>query len=183
MKIYVSLVSYNGMGGHPTLSFLGDLILGSSAPSFGNAVTEIESYAHLDSANSPLPTLESMWQRFRERVATMPQAWFRRKNKRIEVAYYSQLGLADDLIQGRPRRARLEDVPLIRTGYRELIQVLEIVRKKTKAVDAFDATAFVDFLASRRSALDNESDDGIQKLVCHYQDVERQRVATTDDRL
>jgi hypothetical protein len=179
VRISVSLVSYNAMGGHPALSFAGDLLLGRPAPAFGSAVRQIEAYAHLDGDGPTLPTLEPLRERFRERVARMPQAWFRRKTKRIEVAYLSRLGSADDLIAGKPRRTGLGDVLLVRRACTELTAALDAARKRIAAADDFDADAFFAFLSSREKVIDAASDRDVLRWLREAQEAERQRIAAT----
>lgn len=177
VKIDLHLVSYNGMGGHHTLSFVGDLLLGLPRPSFGTAVGQIEAYAHLDSDGSTLPTLERLRQRFRDRVATMPQAWFRRKTKRIELAYHSRLGSADDLLKGKSRRTGSKDIPLIRRAYSELAAALEVVRKRVRPTDDFDTAGFFELLSNREKMFNAASDREVLKWLRESQEMERQRVA------
>lgn len=182
VKIDLNLVSYNGMGGHPTLSFVGDLLLGLPRPSFGTAVGQIEAYAHLDSDGPTLPTLGPLRQRFRERVATMPQAWFRRKTKRIELAYHSRLGSADDLLERKSKRAGSEDIPLARRACAELAAALDAVRKRIRTTDDFDTVAFFEFLSGREEVLNAASDHEVLKWLRESQEVEGHRVGDSDCR-
>ena len=105
MKTELWLVTYNGMIGHPDLAVAGDLLFGQPGPSFGGAIEGFELYAHVDHHGPPLPTLDSMLARYRERLATLPRVWFRRKRRLIEVAYHSRLGAARELLDGEPKAA------------------------------------------------------------------------------
>jgi hypothetical protein len=177
VKIYVNLVSYNGMSGHPALSYVGDLLLGLRAPSFGAAVTEIEAFAHLDDDGPPLSTLGDLQARFRLRLTTLPQAWFRRTKKRFELAYHSHLGNSGELMRIKGRPAMLEDIPLVRAAISELLAALAAVQTCIRATDEFNLPAFMGFLNGQGTDIQTASDEVLLGRLLRSQETERQRVA------
>lgn len=163
MKLDVWLKTYNGVVGHPDLLLVGDLLFPKSSPSFGDAITAFEVYAHVDLAGQPLPGLEAMLGRFRERVTALPRSWFRRKQRLIEVAYPSRLGSAPALFENKRTPA---DVVTIRMAYGEIADVLEQqVLKSVKRSDDFDSAGFATFLRSRRATLDGVPDVAMHALL------------------
>jgi len=170
----VWLVSYDGLGGHPALSFAGDVLLGPSPPHFGGAVAEVDMYPHLPSGESPPTSMAAMSERFRERLATLPRVWFRRKKRLVEIAYRSRLGAAEALA-GRAGGAA--DVSLLRDACAEITDALELVRGAVKAPDDFDAEEFLRFVRGRQSALERAADREVLEALVALQEAERRRVA------
>jgi hypothetical protein len=178
VKSGVWLVSYNGLGGHPALSFAGDVLLGPSVPHFGDAVVELDIYPHLPSGEPPPPSLADMSDRFRERLATLPRVWFRRKKRLIEVAYRSRLGTAEALA-GRAGGAA--DVSLLRDACAEITATLDLIRDAVKPRDDFDAEGLLRFVRGRQSELERASDRAVLEVLVALRESERRRVAALRD--
>ena len=178
VKTGVWLVSYNGLGGHPVLSFAGDVLLGPTVPHFGDAVVELDVYPHLPSGEPPPPSLADMSDRFRERLATLPRVWFRRKKRLIEVAYRSRLGTAEALAGLAGGAA---DVSLLRDACAEITAALDLVRDAVKPCDDFDAQGLLSFARGRQSALERASDREVLEVLVALQEAERRRVAALRD--
>lgn len=103
MNCSVQIVFYNGMSGHPAISYAGQFLLNAAGDDFAPDVKEIELYAHVPSENHSEST-QSMWQRFEERIDTLPLAWIKRRESLVEVSYRSKLGTEEQLV-GEDRMA------------------------------------------------------------------------------
>ncbi len=115
--------------------------------------------AHLESSGPPLPTLEDLAERARAHRATLPLVWYRRKSRRVEVAFVSRVGDAETVF-GRP--AGTYDPALVRAGYREFAAITTaLVGKRLKRTDDFDLAAFTAFLERRVAELDAASDSDL----------------------
>ena len=90
MEINVYFRTYNAYGGHATLTLIGDYLI-LDAPSFGDAIEEIEVEFHFRSAGPPRKTLESMYDDFHAELAALPTVTFRRKKRKAEVSFCSEL--------------------------------------------------------------------------------------------
>ena len=169
-------VTYNGMGGHPTLSFAPDLILPADTDSLGDAVGEIEFCAHVEPANGPSPETDFLMARFVDRVPTLPKAWFRRKKKRIEIAYHSHVGCAEDLLGGDFAAKKVPDVALLRRTCDEVAASLELLKTCVKRSDNFDVKRFLSFVDGKIVELSALDDAQVLHCLREAQTAERKRV-------
>lgn len=88
MRISVSLVWFNGMGGHPAISYAGEFLLLGRSDHYGSAFEKMEFYPHIPSSERSAH-LETLWTRFDERIRDLPKVWIKRKLRRVEFAYMS----------------------------------------------------------------------------------------------
>ena len=156
MKIHISIVTYNGGGGHPVLSFIGDFLLLNAPESFGSAITSVEIYTHLRSSSPPHKSLEELRERSEARLKILPLAWFKRKNFLFEIAYLSELGDAEELFEQESKSISLS---LFHDACREIVSVLSMIRKRLKAADDFDVEAFDSYLQRRLDQLPTSLSD------------------------
>ena len=174
MKITFSLVTYNGMGGHPALSFVGDFLLLEAPTSFGEALATVDIYAHLQSSGPPLETLKSLRERFRERLKTLPLAWFRRKKCLLEIAYFSRVGTAEELLE---QESKVISLIQFCDACREVVSLLSIIRKRLKKGDDFDKEALDSYLLRRLTELPTSVEE--LKVVLHDLRVREQQTIAT----
>jgi hypothetical protein len=151
-------VTYNGMGGHPVLSFAPDLLLPAEDNSFGEAVGEIESCAHVEPAHGPPPESDFLMGRFRDRLPTLPMAWLRRKKRRIEIAYLSHLGCAEELLGGDFAAKKIPDVALLRRACAEVAASFAMIEKCFKRSDDFDFERFIRYVDAKAAELTKVDD-------------------------
>ncbi len=119
------------MGGHPAFSFAGYFLLFGGPSGYGSGIESIEFYPHIPSTHRN-PSLEKLHARFDERVRELPQSWIKRKLRRIEVAYNSELGTEEELVGER----RLQISPsLFSCACREIVSSLSIVDSNIKPSD------------------------------------------------
>ena len=133
MKISVHLVWYNGLGGHPAISFAGDFLLLGSSITYGSSFHDIEFYLHIPSENR-LPGLVFLSDRFDERVRELPKSWIKRKLHRIEISYNSQLGTEEGLCS---EKRQSFSSTLFSSACREIVLALNIIENKIKRSDDF----------------------------------------------
>ncbi len=150
MKIDISIVTYNGGGGHPVLSFVGDFLLLGAPNSFGSAITSVDMYAHLRSSRPAEESQEELRERFEERTKTLPLAWFKRKQFLFEIAYLSELGSAEDLFEQSSKSVSLS---LFHDACREIVSAVSIMKKRLKKAADFDFDAFDSYLHRRLEQL------------------------------
>jgi hypothetical protein len=172
-------VTYNGMGGHPVLSFAPDLLLLAGSYSFGGAVGEIEICAQVEPARGPLPGSDFLMARFQNRLPTLPKAWFRRKKKRVEIAYHSHLGCAEDLLGGDFAPKKVPDAALLRRAYAEVAASLPLLKKCVKSSDDFDIGRFLGYIDAKLVELNALDDGQLLRRLAEAQATERERVART----
>jgi hypothetical protein len=150
MKIRFDLVTYNGMGGHPALSFVGDFLLAGAPRSFGAAIETIDIYAHLPHTGRHPRNLASMAVQYRKRLKTLPLAWFKRKKRLVEIAYASTAGTGETLLGRRPSVVRRAPFA---AACREVISLLPVVQARLKRGDRFDMVSFASQLERRLRAI------------------------------
>jgi hypothetical protein len=71
MKIQFLRVTFNGMGGHPMLSFVGDFLLEAAPPISGAFFDAIDVYANFQHSGPRSPNLELLSSRLRR----LPPTW------------------------------------------------------------------------------------------------------------
>jgi hypothetical protein len=106
-----------------------------------------------------LPESDFLMARFHDRLSTLSKAWFRRKKKRVEVAYYSHLGYADDLLGGDFAAKKVPDVALLRRACGEVAASFVLLKTCVKRSDNFDVGRFLDSVEAKLAEL-NAIDDG-----------------------
>ncbi len=173
MNIHVLIVTYNGMGGHPVLSYIGDFLLLDAPESFGSAITTVDIYAHFHSSGPPKQTLESLDDRFRARLKTLPLVWFRRKKCLFEIAYFSKLGDAEEMFE---KKSKPDSLSLFQDGCHEIAATLSMIRKRLKTADEFDYEAFDAHLRCRLGQLPSSISE-LRKLLGEIKANEQQRIA------
>ncbi len=173
MKIYVQIVTYNEGGGHPAISYLGDYLLLGAPASFGSAIENVDIYAHFQSKERPKSTLESLADRFRTRIETLPLLWFKRKRRLIEIAYFCKFAYAEDVFEPKSKRLSLS---LFHEGCREIVTALSLIQKRLKRSDDFDFGAFDSYLQRRLDELPT-SVPALRTVLEELWAIEQQRIA------
>ena len=131
VKISVSLVWYNGMGGHLAISFAGDFLLLGTSESYGLSFDALEFYPHIPSEHR-LPGLDFMSARFDKRIRELPKAWIKRKQRYIEVSYNSQLGTQEELVGEKYQVCSTAQFSL---ACHEIESALKVVEKRIQTLD------------------------------------------------
>ena len=121
------------MGGHPAISFAGDYLLMDSAGSYGSAFDSIEFYPHVPSRVCD-PNFGTLLDRFQEHIRDLPRSWVKRKSRRIEISYNSQLGYEEELIGEGQLRPSVAQFSL---ACHEVSTALNTVKQKLKNSDDF----------------------------------------------
>ena len=173
MNIHVLIVTYNGMGGHPVLSYIGHFLLLDAPESFGSAIAMVDIYAHFQSNGPPKQTLERLGDRFRARLKTLPLVWFRRKKCLFEIAYFSKLGDAEEMFEKKSKPVSLS---LFHDGCHEIVATLSMIRKRLNTADEFDYEAFDAHLQRRLSQLPTSISE-LKKLLGEIKAIEQQQIA------
>jgi hypothetical protein len=165
VKIAPFIVFYDGMGTGPSLRLCVDFLLMNAPPSFGSAIKQVDIYAHCRSRGRIKKTLDSMSERFRVWVQTLPKVWFRRKSQLFEIAYFSRLLYFKEMF-GSNRRPL--DLRYFITFCQEFGSVLMMIEERLKPTDDFDLTAFRTHIEQRLSDLPND-DSGLRRLQEHLE--------------
>jgi hypothetical protein len=141
--------------------------------SFGLAISQVDIYAHVQDANPPLDTLEAMYERFQSRLQTLPRAWFKRKRQLFEIAYFSQVGQAEELLeQERPKLS----VTMVREFCSEIVSVLSAIKGRLRREDDFDYEAFDLYLQHRLDQLPNNLGE-LSTVLSGIKAKEREQIA------
>jgi hypothetical protein len=177
MNLDLWLVKYNGMGGHPVVSYIGDFLLPDSSESFGSAIETVEIYAHLASAGQPRKTLESMAESFRERLAKLPQTRFKRKARVFEIAYHSKLGDGEEMLKWQPDFISLE---MFHEGCREIVTAVSLIGPRLKRTDDFDFRAFESYLRRRLDEVPTSVAE-LRKVLDELKARAQQRIAAAEN--
>ena len=131
MRMSVSLVWFNGMGGHPAISYAGEFLLLGRSDHYGSAFEKMEFYPHIPSSERSVH-LETLRTRFDERSRDLPKVWIKRKLRRVEFAYMSELGSKEEFIGERPSVFTARQFSL---ACQELVSVLELLASRIKPSD------------------------------------------------
>jgi len=138
MEIYVNLKAYNKMGGHPSVSPVGDFLRPDGTP-FGDAIKEIELIFVIPSIGPPKRTLEDLFRRHQEHLASLPYIQFRRSSGK------ASLTVASEMITDKEWKfSRTLSLPLFRQATSETIQAFGLLRQRIKKTDSFDLEGFLD---------------------------------------
>jgi len=121
------------MGGHPAISFAGEYLLMNSAHSYGSSFDSIEFYPHVPSRFHDT-TLSTLLDRFQERIRDLPRSWVKRKLRRIEISYNSQLGYEEELVGEGQLRPSVSQFSL---ACHEVSAAINIIKKQLKNSDDF----------------------------------------------
>lgn len=147
MEINVYVRTYNLYGGHVTLSLTGDFLTWH-APSFGDAIQELEVTMHFRTSGPPRKTLKSLYEEFHAGLDRLPTVTFRRKQRRAEIAFYSTL------CDGRDVDGSQElSLALFCDACREVVQNVNLLQKRLRPDDEFDFSGFRSWLDHRLTGL------------------------------
>ncbi len=143
MNISVYACTYNSYGGHVTLTLAGDFLI-RDAPSFGDALDEIEVTIHFGTDGPPRKTLESLFEEFHARLERLPTVTFRRKKRKADISFHSELLNGRDL-----DKSRQLSLDLFSDGCREVVESIKLLRKRIRKDDDFDFASFQTWLDQR----------------------------------
>lgn len=149
MKISVNLVWYNDMGGHPAISYAGEFLLFGGSNRYGSAIESIEFYPHIPSSHRN-PSVEVLHARFDERVRELPKSWIKRKLRRIEISYNSELGTEEELVGERQSEFSPSQFSL---ACHEIVIALKFVESKIKPSDNIHWTEIKSYFDGRLKQL------------------------------
>lgn len=121
------------MGGHPAVSFAGEFLLMESVESYGASFDSIELYPHVPSRSHD-PKLSTLLDRFKVHTRDLPQSRIKRKSRRIEISYNSELGYKEELIGESPLWQSVSQFSL---ACQEVSAAVSIVTKRLKTSDDF----------------------------------------------
>lgn len=147
MEIWINVHTYNTYGGQSSLSLVGSF-LEFGLPSFGDAVTELDVHVYFASHAEPLPTLESLHDRYAQFITTLPSAKFYRTKGKLELNYLSRLGDSQLVTGFGPPR-----LELFTNGAREFGEEIKAISRKLKKTDAFDVSGFLSEIQKRLAQL------------------------------
>ena len=67
--------------------------------SFASEIETVEMYALFQSEGRPEDSQASLAERLNERLKSLPLVWFKRKKRLFEVAYFSRISHAEDILE------------------------------------------------------------------------------------
>lgn len=156
IEVKAYIVTYNAMGGDPSLVRCVDFLLVNAPSSFGSAIKEVEIYAHCQSRGRPLKTLGFMRARFRERILKLPNVSFHRKARRFVVSYLSQLPVPVGMFG--ENATRLLSPRDFATYCQEFATALLMIEKRLKPTDDFDMHSLRTHLQQRLSSFPKDDE-------------------------
>ena len=132
--------TYNTLGGSRLYSPVASLLtVKLNGTKFGDAVAEIEITANLRSERrNPKKTLERLFDQFHEYIESLPSITFRRKRKRVEIAFCSEHFTEADERGSTPIGAEQWNV-----AAKEVAEALSLLKKRIKRNDDFDLESFL----------------------------------------
>jgi len=174
MDISIFMHSYNGFGGHATLSLVGKF-LSMGTPDFGPGVTEIELHPYFRSTQPAKKTLENMYVKYHASLEELPRMRFLRKKQRITMDFNSKIATAEQISKFGPPQ-----LELFLEFYSEVHTAIQDIKKKIKPTDEFDVDKFFAWVETKKADLPrNESD--LQEITDVLKRYEEQRGAAMDD--
>lgn len=149
MKIDVTLVWYNGTGGHPAISHDGSFMVRGWCDSGRFDFDTIEIYAHISSKVYDT-SLSFLSNRFAQHVSELPRTWIKRKQRRIEVSYNSELGFEEDLVGAdRPKPT----VNYFSQACHEVAASIDLFTDRLKPSDSFSVESLKAHFTERLQSL------------------------------
>lgn len=168
MKIDVRLVWYNGMGGNPAISHSGSFLIRGWCEKCQSDFDLIEIYAHVPSKTYDT-TLSLLSNRFASHVAELPKSWIKRKQRRIEVSYNSELGFEEDLAGSeRPEPT----VAQFSMACNEVAVSIELIADRLKPSDSFPVESLKAHFAKRLRLLP-KTDQQLMEILRLLREEER----------
>ncbi len=138
--------------------------------SFGQAVKDLNVYLWFH--REPEGEIFSLYERFEANRRLPPRAWFKRKKRRYEIAYASQLGTWEDVIKWESEPVQLQN---FRNACEEIATAIKVNLTKIKANDEFDKNNYCNFLDQKLREIP-KSADRLQLLIQHLEFVEKQNL-------
>ena len=151
MQLYVMARTYNTYGGDPTLSLIGDFLLGEAAD-FGPALSELTITFHFPHTGQARRTLEQSFADFHECRRSLPKVTFRSKRRQASIDVASELldgkdiDVASEHLHSKDtdwERRRGLSLPLFKAGVVETVGALQLLRTRLTAKDDFGLEAFL----------------------------------------
>ena len=106
---------------------------------FGDAIAEIEITANLRSERrNPKKTLERLFDQFHEYIKSLPSITFRRKRKRVEIAFCSE-----HFTEADERGNTSPDAEQLNVAAKEVAEALSLLKKRIKRDDDFHIESFL----------------------------------------
>jgi uncharacterized protein YfeS len=171
----ILFVTYNGGGGHPVLSWIGDFLLLESHNRLGKAISKIELYPRVLSRGHPEKTLGSLFERFQDGLNELPRIWFKRKKGLVEIAYQCQIIDADEILgESKPKTVTYSQFG---AACHEVVAVLKLLGKRLKPTDDFDFSAFERHLEKRLIHLPSTNKE-LARVIAELKNAERRRRAS-----
>jgi len=158
MDFYVMSKSYNRYGGHTTFSQIGRFLLGGR-DNFGGAIIEILVTLHFPDSGPVQNSLELLKEKHTNYRSTLPKITYRRTSKKIAIEVASNILDGKDWF-GSP----IISLPMFRQGVDEVIQALQLIKKRLTNGDDFDFGAFIDHCDASKDGIP-ESESALQDLV------------------
>ena len=160
MDIVPFLVTYNGMATGPCVGRCAHYLMAGAPRSFGGAIERVEIYAHCQTREPIIASLSFLYERFQDRLRTLPYLRFRRKARLFEIAYASEF-VHDKTLFGS------DDVSLPPADFkgwcREFAGALALIRGRVKPSDDFDLDGMDLHLRRRIETLESEGKGGVSR--------------------
>jgi hypothetical protein len=129
------IVTYNGMAAGPCADRCVEHLMAGAPPSFGAAIERIDIYAHCQIREPINVLLSFMYERFQDRLTTLPFLRFRRKPRLFEIGYVSGFIYAKALFSSNGVALAPADFNCL---CREFAAALSLVRRRIRPSDDFD---------------------------------------------
>lgn len=142
------VVTFLRGGGLSPFSYIDNLLNTRLAKTYGAAVTTIEIYPRLPVPERLRPSSDNYFDRWQKSLEELPCLAFRRKLKRLELAFCSQHFNAaemDDWDQWNNGKRIIPKfgIEAIRLAGDEVKEALQLIRKRIKPSDDFEAVRFL----------------------------------------
>jgi hypothetical protein len=172
MEIDVSIVTYNGGGGHPVVSFVGDFLLLDAERGFGSAIARVDLYPRAKNSGPPAKSLGDMADEFEAHLKELPLIWFKRKSRLVEIAYQTHIASAEELMS---QRAKPPSLRLFHAACREVVSVLALIAKRIKRSDDFDLARLDIHLQARLNQMPQTAKEllGVLEMLRAKEEAER----------
>jgi hypothetical protein len=149
MRAAAFVTTYNGLAAGPFISCCVDFLF-AELPPLGTLLAELELYPHCVTAESVLPSLETLAARFTERLAELPITGVYRRRRYAFVSYRSAWIYRAGLFGRGVNHPDLSEFSLLT---REMADALRLLCKKFRVTDDFDVAAFSAHVGARVASL------------------------------
>jgi hypothetical protein len=164
VQLVAFVTTYNGLSTGPFISCCTDF-LSEGIPDLGQTIQEIELYPHCSSRGRSLKTLDSMRERFQDRLKnTLPLAGVYRKSHRAFVSYKSSWCYSNSVFDKQTCFPKLGVFNML---CQEMVLAVNLLSRKIKVQDDFNLPALCTHLQKRLTEIPT-NEKNLSKLQQYY---------------